>query len=69
MTAKTHDCWMMFDPAGTPLWYTCRPANDPRFPEGAAYSKGVHEAAAGICWETALRRGYTVRRLKITEEE
>ena len=69
MTPKPHPCYCVFDPAGKILWYTVRRANDPRFPKGAAYSKGVHEAASGVCWATALRRGYTVRPMRLTERK
>ena len=69
MTTKPHACYAVFDPDEKFLWYTIRPGDDPGFPEGAAYSRGVHEAAAGICWETALRRGYTVRKLRLEEVE
>ena len=58
-TTKPHPCYCVFDVAGNPLWYTVRPS--------AGLARHVHEAATGVCWATAARRGYTVRKLKLTE--
>ena len=60
MTAKqTYDCWCVFNPDGVPKWYTCRTT-----PE---LSKHVYEEATGQVWANAARRGYTVRRMRMTE--
>ncbi len=61
MTAKTHTCYAVFDPDGKPKWYTLRDAR--------AWAIGCHEAASGMLWETSESRGYTVRKLKLTEAD
>lgn len=63
---KSHSCWCVFDPDGKPLWYTCRP-HHPYFAQPQYYSTTIYEKAAGICWATAVRRGFSVRRMRMTE--